>query len=137
MGDEKKFSRALCPKLRELGWWVQPIESGETGLGIPDLYMAKNHVALWMELKAVHVNWPTIMRLPFRPGQYAWLHGNAKHGGVSVVGVKFANGYVFCNGYDIDTPNYAIKKEGRSLLYLPRLYIDAIDGWLLSQRNIP
>jgi hypothetical protein len=102
MGAEKKFSRFLVEKLRIAGWWVQPIESSETAVGIPDLYLCKDGVSLWMELKALDKPWPNKQRLPFRPGQYGWLHTHGTHGGLSVVGIKMSNGFVFARIDNID-----------------------------------
>jgi len=54
---------------------VQRIESGTTGLGIPDIFFRTNDSEGWIELKEIF--WPsketTSIKIPFRPGQYPWL----------------------------------------------------------------
>lgn len=132
MKPETKFSNYLIPLLRTVGWFVQRIESGETGSGIPDTYLTKDGVSGWLELKIMDVNWPTDKKVPFRPGQWPWLHTNASHGGRSWLAVKLNNGYVFCEIHDVTPETYQIKKEGRSLLYLPKMNITVLDRWLLS-----
>lgn len=131
---ETKFANALCPKLRERGWFVQRIESGETGSGIPDIYLSKGSVQAWLELKAMDVMWPTDMKIDFRPGQWPWLHTNAQHGGTSYLGVKVSNGYVFSTIHDVD-PTYHIQKAGRPILYLPTFNVATLDLWLLGRRE--
>lgn len=53
----------------------QRIESGTTGLGIPDAFFRTKESEGWIELK--EITWPykehTIIKIPFRPGQYPWL----------------------------------------------------------------
>jgi len=54
---------------------IQRIESGMTGLGIPDVFFRTKASDGWMELK--EVSWPiretTLIKIPFRPGQYPWI----------------------------------------------------------------
>lgn len=76
--NEAEFSKAVCGTLRKAGWFVQRIESGETGKGIPDIYaITPQGQAVWLELKRDHSE---IGRVPYpvmihwRPGQQAWLH---------------------------------------------------------------
>jgi hypothetical protein len=137
MKPETVFSNALCPRLRSAGWLVQRVESGETGSGIPDVYLIKLSDGCWMELKVMlHDSWPNLGAIPFRPAQWPWLHMHKQHGGRSFVGIKCANGYVFCTIDDITVADnkheHYVKKEGRFVLYLPRLIIDVLDRWLLS-----
>ena len=74
---EAAFSKALVTALRNKGWFVQRIESGETGKGIADIYtVSPTGVAMWLELKRVHMNIPSkinFVDIPWRPGQQAWL----------------------------------------------------------------
>ena len=75
--NEAAFSKALVTALRTKGWFVQRIESGETGKGIADIYtVSPTGVAMWLELKRVHMNIPSkinFVDIPWRPGQQAWL----------------------------------------------------------------
>lgn len=75
--NEAAFSKALVTTLRNKGWFVQRIESGETGKGIADIYtVSPTGVAMWLELKRVHMNIPSkinFVDIPWRPGQQAWL----------------------------------------------------------------
>lgn len=75
--NEAAFSKALVTALRNKGWFVQRIESGETGKGIADIYtVSPTGVAIWLELKRVHMNIPSkinFVDIPWRPGQQAWL----------------------------------------------------------------
>ena len=75
--NEAAFSKALVTALRNKGWFVQRIESGETGKGIADIYtVSTTGVAMWLELKRVHMNIPSkinFVDIPWRPGQQAWL----------------------------------------------------------------
>ena len=74
--NEAMFSRALCERLRAHGWFVQRIESHETGKGIPDIYaISPDKTAVWLELKRAHKKCPLEEdKIQWRPGQQAWLH---------------------------------------------------------------
>ncbi len=75
--NEAAFSKALVTTLRNKGWFIQRIESGETGKGIADIYaVSPTGIAMWLELKRVHMNIPSkinFVDIPWRPGQQAWL----------------------------------------------------------------
>lgn len=74
--NEAMFSRAVCEELRKKGYFVQRIESHETGKGIPDIYaISPTGQAVWIELKRAHKNSPVVEdKVQWRPGQQAWLH---------------------------------------------------------------
>lgn len=73
--NEITFSRSLCACLKNRRWFVQRIESGTTGVGIPDLYTIDTEgKARWLELKRVRCTWTPGIQIPWRPGQEAWLH---------------------------------------------------------------
>ena len=80
--NEAEFSHAVCRYLRNKGWFVQRIESGETGKGIPDLYIiSPTGVAIWIELKREHLDTAGIsssVYVHWRQGQQAWLHSITK-----------------------------------------------------------
>lgn len=80
--NEAAFSKALCTAMRAKGIFVQRIESGETGKGIPDLFVITHGVPMWIELKRVHgACHRDYVEIPWRPGQQAWLN-DVTHRGV-------------------------------------------------------
>lgn len=68
--------------MRAKGIFVQRIESGETGKGIPDLFVITKGTPMWIELKRVHesVGFKAALEIPWRPGQQAWLTDVANRG---------------------------------------------------------
>lgn len=75
--NEAAFSKAVCAHLRKQGYFVQRIETGSTGRGVPDIYAVSiAGKAMWLELKRVHTNaaGKRYVTIPWRPGQQAWLH---------------------------------------------------------------
>ena len=80
--NEAAFSKALCAAMRAKGIFVQRIESGETGKGIPDLFVITKGTPMWIELKRVHGTCSNkqYVEIPWRPGQQAWLYDVAKRG---------------------------------------------------------
>lgn len=73
--NEAAFSKALVTAMRNKGIFVQRIESGETGKGIPDLFIITKWTPMWIELKRVHdtCSDKQVVTIPWRPGQQAWL----------------------------------------------------------------
>lgn len=74
--NEAAFSKALCSSFSKRGIFHQRIESGETGRGIPDLFVILPSVGpCWLELKRIHkeVSVGDTIRVPWRPGQLAWM----------------------------------------------------------------
>lgn len=74
--NEAAFSNALVKAMRAKGWFIQRIESGQTGKGIPDIFtISPNRVAMWLELKREHttVRGKSAVEIHWRPGQQAWL----------------------------------------------------------------
>lgn len=69
-------------KLRGATVKLQAIESGSTGLGIPDWFYRTLTIDGWIEAKCLK-DVKEIVKIPFRPGQFSWLmnytklHGNA------------------------------------------------------------
>ena len=73
--NEAAFSKALVTAMRNKGIFVQRIESGETGKGIPDLFVITKGTPMWIELKRVHgACHRDYVEIPWRPGQQAWLN---------------------------------------------------------------
>ena len=78
--NEAAFSRALVASLRRHKWFVQRIESGTTGKGIPDIYaVSPKGQAMWLELKVIPGNNTQILNVPWRPGQQSWMLGADKY----------------------------------------------------------
>lgn len=71
--NENAFSKALVAAMKAKGIFVQRIESGTTGRGIPDIYAIVENQAIWIELKRVHHNMGRYEEIPWRPGQQSWL----------------------------------------------------------------
>lgn len=75
--NEAAFSSAFCKLLRDHNWFVQRIETGTTGKGVPDIYaVSPTHRAIWFELKRIHCDADKFhaSHIPWRPGQQAWMH---------------------------------------------------------------
>ena len=76
----KKLKRRI--KTESINVLLQPIESGRTGLGIPDIFWKTDFNQGWIELKQVYVTKYGKVVVPFRPGQLPWarkyiaLNGN-------------------------------------------------------------
>lgn len=75
--NEAAFSKAVCKLLRDHHWFVQRIETGTTGKGVPDLFTVSPKLTpIWIELKRVHSNVDRnhAVYIPWRPGQQSWMH---------------------------------------------------------------
>ena len=64
--------------------FLQRIESGSTGLGIPDIYFATKKENGWLELKEIkilskNINPDNIIKIPFREGQKGWILNHLKY----------------------------------------------------------
>ncbi len=98
MQYEHDFRRALVLAIRSTNSIAQPIETGITGLGVPDIFIRTSKVSVWLELKNYKypVHYP--LEISFRPGQIAWLERHYKLGGISILGVATPIGkYFFVN----------------------------------------
>lgn len=74
--NEAAFSKAVVTYLRKQGYFVQRIESGLTGRGIPDIYcITPTGVPIWLELKREHCSalYGMDVYISWRPGQQSWL----------------------------------------------------------------
>lgn len=76
---EKTFWKLLSGHL-PVGAHAQRIETGGTGLGIPDVNICFEGVELWWELKIVEGK-----RVALTPEQVVWHHRRARAGGVSYI----------------------------------------------------
>ena len=95
MKRESNFRGALGQAIRATHNIAQPIESGTTGLGIPDMFIRTTKTDAWIELKNIKytMNWP--FHVPFRPGQAAWLEKYYNLGGISILGLSTPTGNFF------------------------------------------
>lgn len=81
--NEAAFAKAVVKQLRKKGWFVQRIESGLTGRGIPDIYAVDpTHTPFWLELKRMRIDLRGKDRcaISWRPGQQAWLNAVSRYG---------------------------------------------------------
>lgn len=80
--NEAAFSKALVTAMRNKGIFVQRIESGETGKGIPDLFVITMGTPMWIELKRIHDTCSNkqYVEIPWRPGQQAWMNDAQSRG---------------------------------------------------------
>lgn len=92
--NEAAFSRALCTAMRNRGIFVQRIESGETGKGIPDLFVITKGTPMWIELKRIHGTCSNkqYVEIPWRPGQQAWLYDVRSRGVATMTLACFDDG---------------------------------------------
>lgn len=100
--NEAAFSKALCTAMRAKGIFVQRIESGETGKGIPDLFVITKGVPMWIELKRVHgACHRDYVEIPWRPGQQAWLNDVTKRGMTCMTLACFDDGILMIDHHKI------------------------------------
>ncbi len=78
---EAEWSKYVTTRLRNAAWFVQRIESGTTGRGIPDIFVVSpDNKAFWIENKILPgipedklaLGAPVKIKLPYRPGQISW-----------------------------------------------------------------
>ena len=122
--NEAAFSKALVTAMRNKGIFVQRIESGETGKGIPDLFVITKGTPMWIELKRVHdtCSDKQYFTIPWRPGQQAWLHDVTYRGVACMTLACYDDGIIKITHWDLYTANMVCKelvtyyKDIRSLL---------------------
>lgn len=122
--NEAAFSKALCTAMRAKGIFVQRIESGETGKGIPDLFVITKGVPMWIELKRIHgtCSDKQYFTIPWRPGQQTWLHDVTYRGMKCMTLACYDDGIIKIPHWDLYTANMVCKelvtyyKDIRSLL---------------------
>ena len=111
MGNETKLNQRILHLMRHnnsnriLG---QRVETGVTGLGVPDIFFRSRRCDGWIESKAFA--WPTLketyIKIPYRPGQLGWISLYREKGGkvflVCLIDNGRLSGEVFCfEGYSI------------------------------------
>lgn len=113
-GHESGFRQAVVKSLRLSGYFCQPVESGSTARGIPDLYIAPD---IWVELKAeTETAWPSTKKVAFRPLQLSWMLKAELFGASCFVLTKFGNRIVAFRSwmFDKEDPRYFIDMDGYS-----------------------
>lgn len=88
-----KLNQLLRKHLPEVDW--VRIESGSTGLGIPDLNYAFDGREGWIELKEVKAGF----KIGMRPQQVAWIERRVRHGGKVLVMVRKEDEVWLFGGY--------------------------------------
>lgn len=71
--NEHSFVAYFTKQLKNMGHFVQRIESGLTGKGIPDLFAVIEGIPMWIEFKREHYKIKNTNLISWRPGQRAWL----------------------------------------------------------------
>jgi hypothetical protein len=127
MKSETDFSHHLQPELRKAKCFVQAIESGLTGTGIPDLFIKTKRNPLWMELKHLYYPLGDAFDVPYRPGQYPWLTRYCEKGGISVLGISYNGGFMFfANDHIGERYTKPFFEEGD-------LFLEKINGKIIAQ----
>ena len=75
---EASIRRWLIKLLKPCAIKLQPIESGSTGIGIPDFYFRTAKQGGWIELKVGKLNAKGEIKLRWQPGQLNWIREHAK-----------------------------------------------------------
>lgn len=92
---EKNFKRNFMTKMRKYGAMAWAIETERTSAGISDAYCLMNGSAFWIEFKvSPHIIGST-SKPRYQPYQRRWMLDNMIHGGNSLVGIRYMNGYAF------------------------------------------
>ena len=95
MKRESNFRAALVVAIKASRCIAQPVETGTTGLGVPDLFVRTTKTSAWIELKNYRypIKYPFVVS--FRPGQAMWLERHYQLGGLSVLGISTLEGNFF------------------------------------------
>lgn len=120
------FSNVFCKMMREHGWFIQRIETGTTGKGVPDVYaVAPNGKAFWFELKRVHTiaNTFDAIGIPWRPGQQAWLYNIVNNYKQKAFTVACCNNLIMLIGHDKLYEHNRVRIDDPSV----RVYFKMID----------
>ena len=81
---ESKLYEIIKRKLTVMGTVkLQRIESGSTGLGIPDIFYRTLKYDGWIESKIIKTKLTKPIVVPFRPGQFSWLRDYILLGGTA------------------------------------------------------
>jgi len=106
-------------------------------LGTPDMHLVNVNCSGWMEAKALTVTAKRtgLVKIPFRPAQYAWLRSYYRKGGLSVLGIVTDLGFFFAVNESIQE-DYDRSDFHRALIGLvsPLRYVtvDTLDDFFLN-----
>lgn len=90
---ESGFVKVLVNNLKHNKFFVQRIESGTTGRGIPDIFVINPiGIPFWLECKCLHNN---VRRVPWHGNQLKWLYNCYKKGVKTFTIVKRDVGEMF------------------------------------------
>lgn len=114
MTIDGKLNSLLRQHLPEVDW--VRIESGGTGLGIPDLNYCFNGREGWIELKGIVGGF----KVGMRPGQVAWIERRIRHGGKVLIFVRKADEAWLFDGNkvrDLVTAGIGLRIGGQALVH--------------------
>ena len=123
MKSESDLNRRIRSVLCATGAMAVSVESGATQLGIPDIYVRTENTSAWIELKHLYypIHYP--FRVPFKPGQYSWLHRHYGLRGTSVLCIEtIEHGILFICGPHIR------EVYGSNILEHCSLHLSRLDG---------
>ena len=70
--NEREFKTALVQVLSQ-GGHCTCIESKQTSIGVPDLFVTTRERDLWIEVKYIKQDYKSPVTIPWRPGQQSWM----------------------------------------------------------------
>lgn len=98
--------------MRKSGFFIQRIESGTTGKGIPDIYCINpRNKAIWIELKRIYGKCPTSAKITWRIGQQSWLYAVWRRRQLSMTLVCYDDVILEVDGNVIDNPINTSKRN--------------------------
>lgn len=118
--NEAAFSKAFVTAMRNKGWFIQRIESGETGKGIPDIFaISPTRIPMWIELKREHTtcSGKSAVEIHWRPGQQAWLTDVDRRGMLTFTIACFDDGILQISHNHIYTQNLVPAGYGEVVFY--------------------
>ncbi len=89
----------------------QPIESGGTGIGIPDFFFRTLYKEGWIELKEVELTSHGIIVIHYRPGQLRWMRDYTRANGNMILLATYKKSI-----YTIGWESIWIAIKGRNIL---------------------
>lgn len=90
MTESELWKTKIKPFLSANGIYGHRVEATH----IPDVYMSKNNVVVWGELKCINKE-QKIIKPDWRPGQLAWINGLTRYGNNNVYLILYYTGEVY------------------------------------------